>query len=49
MIMPSPRLVRMLDRLKGGNAVRVVVLISSMIMIAHWLACIWSVPVCWYA
>ncbi|GFH08072.1 cyclic nucleotide-binding domain-containing protein, partial [Haematococcus lacustris] len=35
------RLVRMLDRLKGGNGIRVFVLICTMVFLAHWLACIW--------
>lgn len=37
------RLLRILDRIKSANIVRVIVLITGMCMIAHWLACIWWV------
>lgn len=37
------RLVRLLDRVKGANAVRVVMLIAAMTMLAHWIACVWCV------
>jgi len=38
---PPRRLLRILDRTKGANIVRVATLIGAMVLIAHWLACIW--------
>ncbi len=35
------RLFRMLDRVKSGNVIRVVVVMAAMVLISHWLACIW--------
>lgn len=35
------RLIRLLDRLKSANVLKVVVLVLGMMMAAHWLACIW--------
>ncbi|KXZ50270.1 hypothetical protein GPECTOR_17g909 [Gonium pectorale] len=37
------KLVRLLDRLRRANAIKVVQLILLMVMIAHWLACIWYI------
>ena len=37
------RILRLLDRLKGANIVRVATLMGAMILLAHWVACIWWV------
>lgn len=39
----SHRIFRLLDRVKGAQIVRVGVLMCGMILLAHWLACIWCV------